>query len=130
MRILIDTHVFIWWTSDSQKLSSGVYNLLVDSNTDVILSIVSIWEMQIKLSLGKLQFKMPLPELVEDEIKRNRIELLQLDVSHIYTLSNLPLHHRDPFDRLLIAQSMSEKLEIVSVDEKFDMYGVQRFWLS
>ncbi len=130
MRILIDTHVFIWWTSDSQKLSSGVYNLLTDSSTEAILSVVSIWEMQIKLSLGKLQFKIPLPELVEDEIKRNRIELLQLDVSHIYALSDLPLHHRDPFDRLLIAQSMSEKLEIVSVDEKFDMYGVQRFWSS
>jgi PIN domain nuclease of toxin-antitoxin system len=128
MRILIDTHVFIWWTSDSQKLSPRVYNLLTNPNTEALLSIVSIWEMQIKLSLGKLQLKVSLPELVEDEIRRNRIELLQLDISHIYALSSLPQHHRDPFDRLLIAQSMSEGLEIVSVDENFDAYGVQRFW--
>jgi PIN domain nuclease of toxin-antitoxin system len=128
MRILIDTHVFIWWTSDSQKLSPRVYNLLTNPNTEALLSIISIWEMQIKLSLGKLQLKVSLPELVDDEIKRNRIELLQLDISHIYALSSLPQHHRDPFDRLLIAQSMSEGLEIVSVDENFDAYGVQRFW--
>jgi PIN domain nuclease of toxin-antitoxin system len=128
MRILIDTHVFIWWTSDAQKLSPRVYNLLTNPNTEALLSIVSIWEMQIKLSLGKLQLKVSLPELVDDEIKRNRIELLQLDISHIYALSSLPQHHRDPFDRLLIAQSMSEGLEIVSVDENFDAYGVQRFW--
>jgi PIN domain nuclease of toxin-antitoxin system len=128
MRILIDTHVFIWWTSDSQKLSPRVYNLLTNPNTEALLSIVSIWEMQIKLSLGKLQLKVSLPELVNDEIRRNRIELLQLDISHIYALSSLPQHHRDPFDRLLIAQSMSEGLEIVSVDENFDAYGVQRFW--
>lgn len=84
MKVLIDTHVFIWWTSDSQKLSLLVYNLLGDSNTQVFLSVVSIWEMQIKLSLGKLQLKTALPELIEDEIKRNRIKLLPLDLSHIY----------------------------------------------
>jgi PIN domain nuclease of toxin-antitoxin system len=82
MKVLIDTHVFIWWTSDSQKLSLLVYNLLGDSNTQVFLSVVSIWEMQIKLSLGKLQLKTALPELIEDEIKRNRIKLLPLDLSH------------------------------------------------
>lgn len=93
MKVLIDTHVFIWWTSDSQKLSLLVYNLLGDSNTQVFLSVVSIWEMQIKLSLGKLQLKTALPELIEDEIKRNRIKLLPLDLSHIYALNNLSNHH-------------------------------------
>lgn len=72
MRVLIDTHVFIWWTSDQMKLSPYVYNLLTDVNTEAILSIASIWEMQIKLSLGKLTFETALPVLVEDEVKRNR----------------------------------------------------------
>ena len=128
MRILIDTHVFIWWTSDSQKLSFTVYNLLTSPKTQVILSVVSIWEMQIKLSLGKLQLKTALPELVEDEVKQNKIELLPLDLSHIYALSNLPNHHRDPFDRLLIAQAKSEELVIISIDEKFDGYDIERLW--
>jgi PIN domain nuclease of toxin-antitoxin system len=90
--------------------------------------MVSIWEMQIKLSLGKLQFRTALSELVDDEINRNRIELLPLSLSHIYGLSNLPNHHRDPFDRILIAQSMEEDLQILSIDEKFDAYGVKRLW--
>ena len=128
MRVLIDTHVFIWWTSDVKKLSSRVHNLLLDPNTEAILSVVSIWEMQIKLSLGKLQFRTALAELVDDEINRNRIELLPLSLSHIYALSNLPHHHRDPFDRILIAQSMDEDLQILSIDEKFDAYGVKRLW--
>ncbi|MBO1051921.1 MAG: type II toxin-antitoxin system VapC family toxin [Dolichospermum sp. DET73] len=128
MRILIDTHVFIWWTSDSQKLSLTVYNLLTSPKTQVILSVVSIWEMQIKLSLGKLELKTALPELVEDEVKQNRIELLPLDLSHIYALSNLPNYHRDPFDRLLIAQAKSEELVIISIDEKFDGYDIERLW--
>lgn len=128
MRILIDTHVFIWWTSDSQKLSLAVYNLLTNPKTQVILSVVSIWEMQIKLSLGKLELKTALPELVEDEVKQNRIELLPLDLSHIYALSNLPNHHRDPFDRLLIAQAKSEELVIISIDDKFDSYDIERLW--
>jgi PIN domain nuclease of toxin-antitoxin system len=128
VRVLIDTHIFIWWTSDVKRLSSRVNDLLLDPNTEVILSIVSIWEMQIKSSLGKLQFKTNLQELVDDEIKSNRIELLSLSLSHIYALSGLPQYHRDPFDRILIAQSMDTNLQIISIDEKFDLYGVNRFW--
>ena len=128
MRVLIDTHVFIWWTSDIKKLSSRVNDLLLDSNTEVVLSMVSIWEMQIKASLGKLQFKTNLQELVDDEINSNRIELLSLSLSHIYALSSLAQYHRDPFDRILIAQSMDMDLQIISIDEKFDAYSVNRFW--
>lgn len=128
MKVLIDTHVFIWWTSNSQMLSLPVLKLLSDPNTEVILSIVSIWEMQIKVSLGKLQLKTILPELIEDEVKRNHIKLLLLDLSHIYALSNLPNHHRDPFDRLLIAQAQIEDLVIVSIDDKFDGYEIERLW--
>jgi PIN domain nuclease of toxin-antitoxin system len=128
MRVLIDTHVFIWWTSDVKKLSPRVYALLQDAGTEATLSIVSIWEMQIKSSLGKLEFRTELSELVKDEIDLNRIELLPLSLSHIYTLKNLPHYHRDPFDRILIAQSIEAGLEIVSIDEKFDDYIVNRLW--
>ena len=128
MRVLIDTHVFIWWTSDVKKLSSLVHNLLLDPSTEAVLSMVNIWGMQIKSSLGKLQFKTALSKLVDDEINRNRIELLPLSLSHIYALSNLPNHHRDPFDCILIAQSIDEDLQILSIDEKFDAYGVKRLW--
>lgn len=128
MKVLIDTHVFIWWTSDQTNLSPYVSNLLTDANTKAILSIASIWEMQIKSSLGKLTFKTALQELIEDEVKRNQIKLLPIDLSHIYALSNLPNHHKDPFDRLLIAQAINEGLTIVSIDEKFDSYNVERLW--
>jgi PIN domain nuclease of toxin-antitoxin system len=128
MKVLIDTHVFIWWTSEPQKLSPNIYNLLTNTDTKVIFSLASIWEMQIKLSLGKLTFETALPGLVEDELKRNQIELLPINLAHIYALSDLPNHHRDPFDRLLIAQAINEGLAIVSIDEKFDGYDIERLW--
>lgn len=109
-------------------LSSRVGDLLLDPNTEVVLSVVSVWEMQIKSSLDKLQFKTTLRELVQDEINQNRIEILPLSLSHIYTLNDLPQHHRDPFERILIAQSMEAGLQIVSIDEKFDAYGIARIW--
>ncbi len=128
MRVLIYTHVFIWWTSEPQKLPLPIHNLLTDTNTEAILSIASIWEMQIKLSLGKLTLETALSKLVEDEIKHNQIELLSTNLFYIYALSNLPNYHRDPFARLLIAQAMNEKLANVSIDEKFDGYKVERLW--
>ncbi|MBE9055753.1 MAG: type II toxin-antitoxin system VapC family toxin [Sphaerospermopsis kisseleviana] len=128
MRVLIDTHVFIWWTSDFPRISPAVYQLLCNPKTQVFLSVVSIWEMQIKLSLGKIQFKSALPQVIEDEMKQNKIQLLSLDLSHIYDLNNLPHYHKDPFDRLLISQARSENLIIISIDEKFDGYDIERFW--
>jgi PIN domain nuclease of toxin-antitoxin system len=128
MKVLIDTHVLIWWTGDTNQLSPLVRDMLADPQTELILSIVSIWEMQIKISLGKLSLQMDLPTLVEDEVSRNSFSLLPIELKHIYGLNDLPLHHKDPFDRLLIAQSMLEKMPIISIDEKFDAYGVQRLW--
>jgi PIN domain nuclease of toxin-antitoxin system len=128
MRVLIDTHVFIWWTSDVKKLSKTVSDLLQSPDIEIVLSIVSIWEMQIKSSLGKLEFRIELPKLVQEQIDRNRIEILPLTLSHIYALTNLPNHHRDPFDRILIAQSMETGLQLVSIDRKFDDYINNRLW--
>jgi PIN domain nuclease of toxin-antitoxin system len=128
MRVLIDTHVFIWWTNEPTRLSAVTYNLLIDPTTTAFISLASIWEMQIKLTLGKLGFETTLSALVEDEINRNRFELMPIELSHIYAVGSLPLHHRDPFDRLLIAQSQTENLAILSIDEVFDAYGVNRVW--
>lgn len=128
MRILIDTHVFIWWTSNPAQLSPLIHGILTDPKTEPVLSLASVWEMQIKVSLGKLSFQTALPDLVNDEVSHSRISLLPIELLHIYALNDLPLHHRDPFDRLLIAQSMLEGLTIASIDEKFDAYGVDRIW--
>jgi PIN domain nuclease of toxin-antitoxin system len=128
MKVLIDTHVFIWWTNEPARLSPSVYTLLTDPTTEPMLSMVSIWEMQIKISLGKLALKSPLPELVEDEIERNKFQLMSIELPHIYAVGSLPLYHRDPFDRLLIAQASVEKLSILSIDEVFDDYGIDRRW--
>jgi PIN domain nuclease of toxin-antitoxin system len=128
MRALIDTHVLIWWSGEPTRLSSLAYDFLVDPGNEPVLSLVSIWEMQIKLSLGKLSLKTALPELVEDEISRNRLRVLPIELSHIYALSRLPPHHRDPFDRLLVAQALLEGLDMISIDEKLDGYGVRRLW--
>lgn len=127
-RALIDTHVFIWWTGEPQRLSKLAHDFLVNPENKPALSFASIWEMQIKLSLGKLTLKTSLPELVDDEIGRNGLSLLPIELHHIYALSNLPPYHRDPFDRLLIAQSISEEMPVISIDDKFDVYGIQRLW--
>lgn len=128
MRALIDTHIFIWWTGEPTQLSAFAHDFLVAPNNEPVLSLVSVWEMQIKLSLGKLSLQLPLSELVEDEVNRNHLHLLPIELSHIYALSSVPSHHRDPFDRLLIAQSRIMGLPIVSVDTKFDAYEVERLW--
>lgn len=127
-RALIDTHVFVWWTGEPKRLSALAHDFLVNPENEPVLSFASIWEMQIKVSLGKLTLKTSLPELVEDEVSRNGLSLLPIELTHIYSLSDLLPHHRDPFDRLLIAQSISDQMSIISVDEKFDVYGIQRLW--
>ena len=127
-RALIDTHAFIWWTGEPKRLSELVHNFLIDPENKPVLSCASVWAMQIKLSLGKLTLKTLLPELIEDEVKRNGLSLMPIELNHIYALSDLPPYHRDPFDRLLIAQATIEEIPIISIDEKFDVYGVQRLW--
>jgi PIN domain nuclease of toxin-antitoxin system len=128
VKILIDTHVFIWWVTDSTKLSPRVLGLLMDNRVNLVLSMVSIWEMQIKVSLGKIAFQSPLTDLVENQIVTNDLDLLPIELPHIYALSDMPLYHRDPFDRLLIAQAKIEKLSIASIDQVFDAYNIARIW--
>jgi PIN domain nuclease of toxin-antitoxin system len=128
VRLLLDTHTLIWIAIDPEKLSRRVTNLLFDRSNEILLSIVSIWEMQIKLQLGKLTFDLPLFELIESQQRANDLQLLPITTVHIYALENLPNYHRDPFDRLLVAQAMTEKMPLLSVDAVFDQYPVKRWW--
>ncbi len=128
MNVLLDTHVLIWWSISPGNLSETVYQLLDDQSNSLFFSLASIWEMQIKLQIGKLTLNLPLPELIENQCQTNGLQLLSIETSHIYALNNLPPHHKDPFDRILIAQAIVETIPIVSIDGIFDNYPIQRLW--
>ncbi|MBD2771520.1 PIN domain-containing protein [Iningainema tapete] len=128
MKLLLDTHVFIWSAGTPEKLSQRARELLLDTSNTLVLSIASIWEIQIKLQLGKLRLNSPLPNLIESQQQTNNLQLLPIELAHIWALANLPNHHRDPFDRLLIAQSIVEHIPILSADSALDAYQTQRLW--
>ncbi len=126
MRILLDTHIFIWMATEPERLSLRFTESIVDRQNSLFLSLASIWEIQIKVALGKLDLKGDLATIVDIQTEGNSIQLLSIDLKHIYALSNLPTHHRDPFDRLLIAQSQVEKVTLATVDSVFDRYEIDR----
>lgn len=128
MKLLLDTHVFIWWSSEPNKLSERVLTLCKNIDNNLILSVASVWEMQIKLQLGKLKLKIPLQELIVSQQQTNNIQILSIDLNHVLELHNLPAHHNDPFDRLLISQANSENIHLVSKDEVFTKYEVKLLW--
>ena len=121
MAYLLDTHTFLWFLEGSKRLSKKTKDIIVNPKNKTFISIASIWEMGIKLSLDKLELDLSLEEL-KQELIRNEIEILPLDFDHIITLSKLEYHHRDPFDRILISQAKSEKLTILSKDSHFKLY--------
>jgi PIN domain nuclease of toxin-antitoxin system len=126
MRILLDTHIFIWMVTEPERLSPRLTAPIIDRQNSLFLSLASIWEIQIKVALGKLDLRGDLAKTVDIQIKENFIQLLLIDLQHVYALSNLPPHHRDPFDRLLIAQSQVEKMTLATVDSAFDQYEIDR----
>lgn len=128
MNLLLDTHTFIWWADEPEKLSEDVLQALQDESTQLLLSIVSIWEMQIKIQLGKMKLSLPLKELVESQQQANAVQILAISKEHIFALDSLPFHHKDPFDRLLIAQGIVENATLVSVDPRLSAYPVNLFW--
>ena len=128
MRLLLDTHTFIWYVTDNPKLSAHVKLLIEDENNEKLISIASIWEMAIKHSIGRLNFSLPFMEFVGQQLTVSNIGLLEINLQHIEVVASLPLHHRDPFDRLIIAQSMAEQIPILSVDAIFDAYTIARVW--
>lgn len=124
MKVLLDSHIFLWWSSEPDRLSPTVRALLEGDDT-ILLSLASVWEMQIKIQLGKLTVMPELEKLLDDQQVANGLELLPITVEHILALGTLPPHHRDPFDRLLIAQAINEEAVLVSADPLLRQYPVQ-----
>jgi PIN domain nuclease of toxin-antitoxin system len=128
MKFIADTHVFIWFVTDSPQLSVQAKELFESSESERLLSMASLWEIAIKANLGKLAFVRPLEQFIPEQLALNYIRLLDISMSHILRVGTLSLHHRDPFDRMIIAQSLVENLPVLSNDEAFDAYGVNRIW--
>ena len=125
MKLLLDTHIFIWWADDPEKLSHTALSALEDEANELILSVASVWEMQIKIQLGKLKLSLPLKELIKNQQETNDLTVSPVILTHVLALDTLPFHHKDPFDRLLIAQSLEEDLTLVTADSKFSAYSVK-----
>jgi len=124
VRLLLDTHTFLWFIGGSEELSRAARGLIEDPNNQRLLSVASLWEMAIKVSLGKLKLDLSFVELAEREIRGNAIELLVIRPDHLDELAKLPFHHRDPFDRLLVATAMVEGLTLVSSDTLLAQYPI------
>jgi PIN domain nuclease of toxin-antitoxin system len=129
MRVLLDTHVFIWWNSDNSKLSPKVQQLIEDENNEIVLSVVSAWEIQIKAQLGKLPvLPASLNTIISRQQNDNGLVILPVRLPHVFALDGLPFHHKDPFDRMLIAQALSENLPFVTHDAVMSQYAVTVIW--
>ena len=128
MRYLLDTHTLLWFISEDQKLSDTGHRLILDSNSEIFLSIASLWEIAIKVNIGKLALDAPFEQLFPKELHFHKIRILDITVDNLVQLTTLPLHHQDPFDRLIVAQAIVEGIPIISKDEAFDLYDVKREW--
>jgi PIN domain nuclease of toxin-antitoxin system len=127
MRVLLDTHAFLWWFEDDRRLSVRAREAIAGA-TDGFFSVASCWEIAIKVSRNKLTLAKPIERLVPEQLGLNGFQLLHIDLDDVARVATLPFHHRDPFDRLLVAQALGEELTVVSADPVFRKYGVKRVW--
>jgi PIN domain nuclease of toxin-antitoxin system len=128
VKLILDTHAFIWLNNDISKLSDSVIEMTQSGQHEFFLSMASAWEMQIKFQLGKLDLSMPVKTLIETNINENHIYLLPITLADIAQLEKLPPHHKDPFDRMIIAQAIVEDFTIISIDGVFADYAVPVIW--
>jgi PIN domain nuclease of toxin-antitoxin system len=127
MKVLLDTHIFIWYSISPEHLSAKALSVIENADT-LFISVASIWEMQIKVALKKLDLGQSLPLLIGDECRKNDFRILSITQDHIYRLEHLPPLHKDPFDRMLIAQAQHEDLTLVTTDGNIPKYAVQTAW--
>jgi PIN domain nuclease of toxin-antitoxin system len=127
MKALLDSHAFLWAISSQTKVSPRVRQIFTGPH-DLLLSVVSMWEILIKTQIGKLRLPSAAGEYLLKQMARNHIEALPVNLDHVLRVESLPAHHRDPFDRLLIAQSLEEALPIVTADPVFSLYPVTTIW--
>ena len=128
MKYLLDTHAFIWFVENDPRLSPTARLLIEDPTNELWLSIASVWEMAIKVNLNKLSLGMPFRQAITLRTSQNNIRILGIELEHTFQVADFPLHHRDPFDRIIAAQSLVANLPLISVDPAFDPYGVTRIW--
>lgn len=120
MRLLVDSHVFLWWAEDPGKLAEPARAAIEDGRNDAFVSLASIWELSIKIGLGKLE----LPMSMEEMMRRSLMSLLPIRLEHAIAAGSLPHHHRDPFDRMVVAQGLAEGMMVITRDEVLSRYGV------
>ncbi|NCP16743.1 type II toxin-antitoxin system VapC family toxin [bacterium] len=128
MNLLLDTHAFLWFIAGDSSLSQSARSAIEDLNNNRYLSVASLWEIAIKVSIDKLTLSEPFETLIPEQLAENIIELLDISFEHTALIASMPFHHRDPFDRLIAAQARIEQMTLVSVDDVFDAYGVTRLW--
>lgn len=128
MNFLLDTHVFIWFYDTQHKLSQKVSQELSNPANNLFLSVASVWEIQIKIQIKKLTFQDPFADIIAEQQQINGLQILPVQLSHALYLENLPSHHKDPFDRLLISQAIVENMILVSADANFAKYQMNLLW--
>ena len=128
MKVLLDSHSFVWWRDEPRKISPTAFAEVSNPNNDVFLSVVTVWELQIKIALNKFIIKGGLENAVRQEQQNNGFQILPVNLSHALHLENLPPHHKDPFDRLLISQAIVENMTLVSADANFGKYQANLLW--
>jgi PIN domain nuclease of toxin-antitoxin system len=128
LKLLLDTHVFLWWITDDSRLSPKARELISDGQNELFLSAASAWEIAIKAQIGRLQLSDKPDILIPDQLSKNAIETLPVYLRHALHVFDLPGHHRDPFDRMIIAQAKLEDLPIISSDKIFGQYQVEVVW--
>jgi PIN domain nuclease of toxin-antitoxin system len=128
MRVIIDTHVFLWWVEGDKSLPAKARAAIANPENECLLSLASVWEMSIKSALGKLKLTTPVQRYVTEHVAANGFRLLDIQFGHVCRVESLPSHHSDPFDRLLIAQGLVEEMPIITADAVFAKYGTKRIW--
>ncbi|MCE7905814.1 MAG: type II toxin-antitoxin system VapC family toxin [Anaerolineae bacterium CFX3] len=128
MNILLDTHTFLWFVDDNPRLSQSARVLIESEDSQPFLSVASLWEIAIKISLGKLTLKQPYETFIPQQLALNGIGVLNISLEHTAAIATLPFHHRDPFDRLIAVQAKIDEMVLLSADPIFDAYGAKRVW--
>jgi len=128
VRLLLNTHAFLWFITDDPQLSAAGKALIADPDNEILVSPASYWEIAIKVSIGKYPLTVPYDTFITQSIDGNGFTILPIEPRHTAVLTAMPFHHRDPFDRLLVAQAQVEKVSVVSHDGILDQYGINRLW--
>jgi PIN domain nuclease of toxin-antitoxin system len=128
VKLLLDTHTFLWWVAASKELSRKARSAIGSGRNECYVSVASGWEIAIKVSLGKLRIEGALDRFLPEQLAVNGFQALPIELKHAARVATLPFHHRDPFDRLLVAQALEEELGVVTANAVCAKYGVKRVW--